>query len=310
MISKRFFQIKFYYIILNQSINKEHKEKRLVALSSVFAAIVLTSIKLLVGLLTGSLGILSEALHSGLDLVAAIMTFFAVKFSDKPADDEHQYGHGKIENLSALGETILLFITCFWIFYEGIHRLVSHRTHINVTVWSFVVIIASIIIDITRSRALMKTAKKYNSQALEADALHFSTDILSSIVVIIGLICAYFNYYFADSIAALIVALIVIYISFRLGKRSVDALLDRSPEEMKLSIKDIVSQIPEVTYVHNIRLRTSGPVTFIDLNIHVDSNLSIEKAHEISHLVENNIKEKFSKCEIHIHEEPESDPER
>ncbi|TAL70266.1 MAG: cation transporter [Bacteroidetes bacterium] len=295
---------------MNYSGNKETREKRFVALTSVFAAILLTGMKLVVGLLTGSLGILSEALHSGLDLVAAGMTFFAVKIADKPADDEHQFGHGKVENLSALGETLLLFFTCIWIIYEGYERLSSGKTHIDVTFWSFAVIIVSIIIDITRSRALNRTAKKYNSQALEADALHFSTDILSSFVVLIGLVSAYYDYHIADSIAALVVALIVIWISIRLGKKSIDALLDRSPIEMKLKIADIVSQIPEVTHYHNIKLRTSGSNTFVEMNIHVDSSISIERAHEISHLVEDKIKSKLRKCNVHIHTEPESDNER
>ena len=295
---------------MNYTGNKETREKRFVALTSVFAAVLLTGIKLIVGLLTGSLGILSEALHSGLDLVAAGMTFFAVKIADKPADDDHQFGHGKVENLSALGETLLLLLTCIWIIYEGYLRLTTGMTHIDVTFWSFAVIIISIIIDITRSRALNKTAKKYNSQALEADALHFSTDILSSFVVLIGLVCAYLDYHFADSIAALVVALIVIWISIRLGKRSIDALLDRSSVEMKLKIAEIVSQIPEVTHYHNIRLRTSGSNTFVELNIHVDSSISIERAHDISHLVEDRIKSKFKKCEVHIHTEPENDTER
>jgi len=288
--------------------NTETKEKRFVALTSVFAAVLLTGMKLVVGLLTGSLGILSEALHSGLDLVAAGMTFFAVKIADKPADDEHQFGHGKVENLSALGETFLLLITCIWIIYEAYERLSSGLTQIEVTFWSFAVIIVSIIIDISRSRALMKTAKKYNSQALEADALHFSTDILSSCVVLIGLISAsFFDYHTADSIAALFVALIVIWISFRIGKRSVDALLDRSSVDMKLRIAEQVSQIPEVTHYHNIKLRTAGSVTFVELNIHVEPSLSIEQAHEISHSVESKIKSQFRKCEVHIHTEPESD---
>lgn len=159
------------------------KEKKKVALLSVFAAIFLTGFKLVVGVLTGSLGILSEALHSGLDLIAAVITYFSVRISDKPADKEHNYGHGKIENFSALIETILLVITCVWIIYEAVGRLISGKTQIEVTVWSYIVVISSIIIDISRSRALSKVAKKYNSQALEADALHFSTDIWSSAVV-------------------------------------------------------------------------------------------------------------------------------
>jgi cation diffusion facilitator family transporter len=148
----------------------------------------ITGFKLIIGLLTGSLGILSEALHSALDMVAAVITYFSVRMSDKPADREHNYGHGKIENLSALIETLLLLITCIWIIYEAIHRLTSGQTVIEVTVWSYVVVISSIVIDFTRSRALLRVAKKHNSAALEADALHFSTDIWSSTVVLFGLI--------------------------------------------------------------------------------------------------------------------------
>ncbi|TSA27732.1 MAG: cation transporter, partial [Ignavibacteriales bacterium] len=179
------------------------KEKKSIALTSVVAAIFLTGFKLVIGLLTGSLGILSEALHSALDLVAAIITFFAVKFADVPPDEGHNYGHGKIENYSALIETLLLVITCIWIIYEGIRRLVTHEVQIEVTVWSFIVIVSSIVIDFSRSRALYRVAKKHDSQALEADALHFSTDIWSSSVVLIGLIGVTFNFDYADPIAAL-----------------------------------------------------------------------------------------------------------
>ena len=155
------------------STTQESKEKRSIALTSVLAAIFLTGFKLVVGLITGSLGILSEALHSALDLVAAAITFFAVRHSDKPADEDHNYGHGKIENYSALIETLLLVITCIWIIYEAVHRLTTGKMVIDVTVWSFIVIVTSIIVDISRSRALYRVAKKHDSQALEADALHF-----------------------------------------------------------------------------------------------------------------------------------------
>jgi cation diffusion facilitator family transporter len=284
---------------------KEQKEKKGVALSSVIAAILLTSTKLTVGLLTGSLGILSEALHSGLDLIAAIMTYFAVIFADKPPDEDHHYGHGKIENLSALGETILLLITCIWIIYEAVNRLVTGKTEIEVTFWSFAVIITSILVDIGRSRALMKVAKKYNSQALEADALHFSTDILSSSVVLIGLIGSMLNYHIADAISALIVAVIVIHISYKLGKKSINALLDKIPDIYPQTIEEIIKEINEVTRVHDIRIRPSGSLLFIDINIHVDPTFTIEKGHNISHQVEDMIKAKIGKCDIHVHIEPE-----
>ena len=163
------------------------KEKRGAALSSVTAAVLLTALKLVVGLLTRSLGILAEAAHSALDLVAALVTFFAVRISDRPADERHLYGYGKVENLSALIETLLLLATCVWIIYEAIQRLFFGSVEIKANAWSFGVMIISIVVDITRSRILYRAARKHNSQALEADALHFSTDIWSSSVVIVGL---------------------------------------------------------------------------------------------------------------------------
>ena len=282
------------------------KEKKSIALTSILAAIFLTSFKLVVGLLTGSLGILSEALHSALDLVAAVITFFAVKFSDTPPDEDHNFGHGKIENYSALIETLLLVITCVWIIYEAIRRLVTHEVQIEVNVWSFIVIITSIVIDFSRSRALYRVAKKHDSQALEADALHFSTDIWSSSVVLIGLIGAAFNFHYGDPIAALIVAMIVLSVSYRLGKRSFDALIDRAPRGLHERVEAIVKEIPEVKQFHDIKVRESGPNKFVDLNIHVDKNMTIDQAHEISHMVEEAISSKIKNVKVMIHTEPES----
>jgi len=281
------------------------KEKKSVALLSVVGAFFLTIFKLVVGLLTGSLGILSEALHSTLDFIAAIITYFSVRISDKPADENHHYGHGKIENLSALIETVLLLVTCVWIIYEATHRLVTGKTLIEVNAWSYIVVVTSIIIDFSRSRALSRVAKKYNSQALEADALHFSTDIWSSAVVLVGLICAHFGLFVADSIAALVVAMIVIYISYRLGKRSIEVLLDKVPSGTFGKVELVLQTIPEITRFHNLRIRASGPYTFVDVNIHVQPSLTIEEAHEISHKVEAEIRKIITRCEIHIHEEPE-----
>jgi cation diffusion facilitator family transporter len=285
----------------------ESKEKSNVALSSIIAALFMTGGKLVVGLMTGSLGILSEAMHSGLDLIAAIMTFFAVRFADRPADADHNYGHGKIENLSALFETLILLFTCFWIAWEAISRLMSGKTEIEINIWAFVVIIGSIAIDYGRSRALYKTARKYNSQALEADAIHFSTDIFSSMVVLIGLVGAYFNLHFLDSLAALIVSIIVFTVTLRLGKRSIDVLLDRSPKNIKDKVVEISREIPEISAVHDIRIRASGSNTFIDLNMHVDPGMSIGEAHDVSTRLENKILENMKKTEVHVHIEPDID---
>lgn len=281
-------------------------EKRKVAGWSVLAAIFLTSFKFVVAILTGSLGLLSEALHSGLDLVASVITYFSVRLSDKPPDKEHNFGHGKIENFSALVETILLFVTCIWIIYEAFNRLITGKTEIEVNVWSYVVVITSIIIDISRSRALSRVAKKYNSQALEADALHFSTDIWSSSVVLLGLICAQFGFFFADPIAALVVAMIVFFISYRLGKRSMDVLLDKAPGDVVNHVKIILQGIPEIIRFHNIKVRTAGADTFVKVNIHLQPDLSLQAVHEICDKVEEKIMQKIPRCEVFVHPEPEN----
>src|SRR5689334_11454489 len=169
------------------STDSMRSEKRSVAATSVYAAVGITVLKIVVGISTGSLGILSEAAHSGLDLVAAVITLMSVRVSDKPADADHQYGHGKVENFSAFIETGLLLLTCVWIVYEAGKRLFFHSVEIEPTVVAFVVMGISIVMDAWRSRKLKRVAVKYDSQALAADALHFSTDIWSSSVVIVGL---------------------------------------------------------------------------------------------------------------------------
>jgi cation diffusion facilitator family transporter len=287
---------------------EEHSiyEKKKVALISVFAAIFLTGSKTVIGILTGSLGILSEALHSGLDLVAAVITYFSVRVSDRPADKEHHYGHGKIENVSALAETILLFITCGWIIYEAVHRLITGNVHIDINIWSYVVVISSIIIDYNRSQRLMRTAKKYNSQALEADALHFSTDIWSSAVVLLGLVCANFGLYTADAIAALMVALIVVYVSYKLGKKSIEVLLDKAPPAYTSTVENILRNTPGVTSFHDIKIRTAGADVFVEMSIHLEPTLTISDSHTITEHIEEQIHEIIPRSVVHIHQEPEN----
>ena len=282
----------------------EHEKNR-VALISVIAAIFLTLLKIVVGVMTGSLGILSEALHSGLDLIAAVITWVSVRISDKPADKQHQYGHGKVENVSALMETILLLIACIWIVYEATRRLATGETEIEVSVWAYVVVVTSIIVDVTRSRALSRVAKKYNSQALEADALHFSTDIWSSVVVLLGLVCAQFGFFVADSVAALIVALIVVGVSCRLGKRAIDALIDRAPEETVRQVESMLAEFPEIKKFHSLRIRTAGADTFIKVNIHLDPKLSLHEVHRICDRIEKTIAARIPRSETFLHAEPQ-----
>nr|WP_321377558.1 cation diffusion facilitator family transporter [uncultured Bacteroides sp.] len=280
-------------------------EKKRVALLSVLAAIFLTGFKMIIGILTGSLGILSEALHSTLDLIAAVITFFSVSISDKPADKEHNYGHGKVENFSALIETLLLLITCIWIIYEAVNRLVTGETEIKVNIWSYIVVITAIIIDVTRSRALSKVAKKHNSQALEADALHFSTDVWSSSVVLLGLICANFGFFFADSIAALFVAILVVSVSYKLGKKSIDVLLDTAPQDKVQMVEELLSATPEVISYHDLKIRSAGANTFIKVNVHLQPDLSLKQVHEICDKIENEIGNLIKRSEVYIHAEPE-----
>lgn len=282
------------------------KEKKDAAFFSVIAAVILTVFKLIVGLVTNSLGILSEALHSGLDLVAAVITYFSVRVSDRPADKNHHYGHGKIENFSALMETILLLITCTWIIYEAINRLVSNETDIKISIWSYIVVITSIIIDINRSRMLYKVAKKHNSQALEADALHFSTDIWSSAVVLFGLICANFGFFAADSIAALVVAAIVLLVSYKLGKKAIDVLLDRAPMDVITVVQDALSAFPEVKEFHRLKIRTAGADTFIKVNIHLNPTLSLLEVHELCDRIENEVHALIPRSELYLHAEPQN----
>ncbi len=297
---------------MNNHSQNETREKRSAALSSVFAAIGLTGFKVVVGVTTGSLGILAEAAHSGLDLMAAVMTFLAVRISGRPADRTHRYGHGKVENLSALFETVLLMLTCFWILYEAGHRLMYHTAHLSVTFWSFAVMATSIAVDLSRSRILYKAARKYNSQALEADALHFSTDIWSSGVVIVGLLCVKISEWVpgvaflrnADSVAAIMVGLIVVYVSVQLGMRTIQALLDVAPSGVEDRIIAAVECLPGVIDCHKVRLRYSGSQLFVDIHILVDGGQTLKQAHDLTDEIEHTIEKFLPKVDVTIHPEP------
>jgi len=289
------------------------QEKRTAALSSVIAAVGLTSFKVVVGILTNSLGILAEAAHSALDLVAALMTFFAVRVADKPADEQHHFGHGKAENVSALFETLLLLATSGWIIYEATHRLTSPEIHVGVSVWSFIVMGTSIVIDATRSRILMAAAKKHNSQALEADALHFSTDIWSSSVVILGLILVLIGRSFpalaflekGDAIAALAVAVIVIFVAGQLGLRAVQSLMDAAPKNgASDQIIEQVGKMRKIANVHAVRIRPSGAGWFVDLHVVMDGNLSLTESHRVTERVEKKVQSILPNSDVTVHVEP------
>jgi cation diffusion facilitator family transporter len=288
------------------------KEKKDAALSSVVAAVGLTTFKIIVGILTGSLGILAEAAHSALDLIAALVTLFAVRISGRPADKEHPYGHGKVENLSALFETVLLLVTAVWIIYEAIQRLFFKKVEVELSIWAFVVMAVSIGIDFTRSRILYAAARKYNSQALEADALHFSTDIWSSSVVILGLVCLWIGRTFpalafldkADSAAAIIVAMIVIYVSVEMGVRTIKDLLDTAPGGLAEKIQAVVEAVPGVESCHAVRLRYSGPRLYVDTHILMDGNRTLNDVHALTENIELEVQSVVPGADVTVHPEP------
>jgi cation diffusion facilitator family transporter len=296
----------------HESLAQADHEKRQVAFLSLLAAILLTSTKLGIGYWTNSLGILSEAAHSALDLVAAAVTLWAVRVSSRPADREHTYGHGKIENLSALFETFLLLVTCVWIIYEAVRRLSGvEEFHVDPNVWAFLVVILSIVVDFSRSRALKRAADKYRSQALEADALHFSTDIWSSAVVFMGLCGVVAGKAFnipwliqADAVAALGVAVIVVGVSLQLGKKSVDDLLDSVPGALHDQVVAAAQNITGVEKVTRLRLRRSGPEIFADVTLAVGRAAAFERAHAIADEVETALHTVLPEADIVIHVEP------
>ena len=271
-----------------------HAEKRSAALFSVIAAFCITVLKFLTGLLTGSLGMISEAVHSTVDLVAAAITLFSIEVSDRPPDDTHNYGHGKVESLSALMEAVLMLGSCIWIITEAVHRIAFHeRLTLSFSIWPFVVLLLSIAVDFTRSRKLHRIAQEHSSLALEADAIHFSTDIWSSLAVLIGLSASYAGarwdipwLQLADPIAALVVSGIILKVIFKLGRKTIDALLDATPAETreatrKALVKDLTS-IDGVLDVNRLRTRQSGSSYFADLTLGLSRSLTFQRTEQIS----------------------------
>lgn len=277
--------------------------KERVALSSVLAAIFLVSFKLYVGVITNSLGILSEALHSGLDLLAAAITMFAVITANKPADNEHQFGHGKVESFSALVETILLLLTCGWIIIEAVDRIFVTKSHAEASLAAFAIMGISIVIDISRSRALYKAAREHKSQALEADALHFSSDILSSSVVIIGLIFVKLGFPLGDPLAAVGVAVLVVIASLRLGKNTMDMLMDKAPKGKADEVRKNIETLEGVC-CSDVRVRIAGPSAFADVKISLDRSMPLELSHDIASQVEQKVREVLDGADVMVHVEP------
>ena len=279
-------------MISSSARQEEHQrvtaEKTSAALLSVFAACAMTFLKVITGILTGSLGMLSDAAHSGIDLLGAGLTFFSVRVSGKPADEDHTYGHGKIENLSAFVETGLMVISCIWITYEAIDRIFFHPIEIKLSLWPFAVLITSIGVDYWRSSQLIKIARRHGSAALEADALHFASDIWATLAVLLGLLATWIGerfhlrwLHFADPVAAIAVSALIFKFSWDLASKTIAVLLDSAPVETRQRMINAVKRVDGVLSVDQARVRRSGTSYFADLTLSLSRHLTFQHTEDL-----------------------------
>jgi cation diffusion facilitator family transporter len=282
---------------------QETKER--VALTSIAASGLLTLAKAAVGVMSGSLALLSEAAHSAIDFAATIMTWYAVRISGKPADDEHHFGHGKVESVAALIETGLLFVLSGFVIWEAVKRLLGGESHsVEASLWAFAVIIVSIVVDFFRARLLYRVAKETVSEALEADALHFGSDMWSSIAVLAGLGGVALGYSWADSAAAIIVAIFIVIAGWRLGYRTIETLTDTAPAGAADRIMAAARSVRGVVAVERVRVRAVGAVSFVDLVVAVSRTLPLDRVAEIRAAVARAIKAVMPSAEVDITTEP------
>jgi cation diffusion facilitator family transporter len=280
-------------------------DKQRVALGSIAASAGLTAAKAAVGLASGSLAILSEAAHSLIDLFATVMTYFAVRIADKPADEEHHYGHGKVESISALAETALLFVLSIFVVWEAGHRLIAPDGHaIQASLIAFAVIAGSIVIDFTRARILYRVAAETTSEALEADALHFSSDMWSSGAVMIGLGGVALGFPWMDSAAAMIVAVFICIAGWRLGKRTIDTLTDTAPSGVSERIRKTVIATNGVVALDRVRVRQVGPTLFVELVVGASRSLALERVAALKAEIERRVHDNFSAAEVSVTVDP------
>src|SRR5215831_1586519 len=280
-------------------------EKEHVALASIAASAALTIAKAFVGFATGSLAILSEAGHSLIDFGATVMTYVAVRISGKPADEEHHYGHGKVESVSALPETALLFLLSGVVIWEAAHRLAGSQAHpVEATVWAFGVIAVSIVTDLFRARVLYRVAGETSSEALEADALHFASDMWSSVAVLVGLGAVALGHGWADSAAAIVVAAFICVAGWRLGRRTIETLTDTAPAGIAERIAATAARVPGVVAVERVRVRPAGATMFVDVEVAVSRTLPLDRVTAIKDRITGALRREFPRSEPTIHTAP------
>lgn len=285
--------------------------KRRVALNSMLAAACMTALKLAAGILSGSLGVLSDAAHSALDLAGATLTFFSVRVSDKPADEDHTYGHGKVENLSAFFEAGLMAISCAWIIWEAVQRIRHNTYEIRHSLWPVLVVLSSIAVDFWRSGALRRVAERTGSPALATDAFHFASDIWASVAVLAGLLATWLGEVwgvdwlrFADPAAAIIVSLMILRITYQLTRETIGVLMDQIPAETRLRIAREAEQVPGVLAVEQARVRRSGPHYFADLTLALPSRYTFEHTGELVRAATEAVHHVLPQADVVIHTVP------
>jgi cation diffusion facilitator family transporter len=255
--------------------------KSRVAAISVFASAGMAAAKFAVGILIGSLALISEALHSSVDVIATIITWMVVRVSDRPADAEHHYGHGKLESVSALGVIALLYVLAGGILVQAYSHLREGAPPPTISAIPFIVLLVDIAINLWRARALHRAARKTQSQALAADALHFTSDVAGSVAVIVGLVLSAFGFHWGDAAAAIAVALMIAVLGFRMAGSTVETLLDRAPEGVAEQATAAIAAIPGVVDVERLRVRMVGATHFIDAAVRVPRTLPIDRVDEI-----------------------------
>ena len=284
--------------------------RRRTALVSIVAAVLLIGLKLGAGLASHSLGLISEALHSGTDLVAALLTFFAVGVAVRPADPGHQYGHGKAEHLSALAEAAILVAASIFIAWRAISHLVgASTTSVEATWYAFVVIVIVIAVDISRTVVLWRASRRYRSPALAASALHFATDLAGSGAVLVGLVLVSQGYARADSAAALFVAVLVTIAAARLMKRNVDVLMDRAPADAEEAARAAIADIEPAVTLQRLRMRQAGGRQFADVVIAVPPGAAVGQGHAAADQVEDALEAVLPGSDVVVHVEPQEDEE-
>lgn len=296
------------------SLAEHSAEKRRVALHSVLAAMAMTVLKLAAGLLSGSLGVLSDAAHSGLDLAGAALTLFSVRVSDKPADEDHTYGHGKVENISSFVEAGLMAISCAWIIWEALSRMINHTVEIRHSIWPVIVLLTSIGADYWRSRELRAVARRTGSPALATDAFHFASDIWSTLAVLVGLGASWLGtrygidwLRYADPFAAIVVSLMILRLTLQLTRETVGALTDQIPAEMRHRVVSEVEGVEGVLAVEQARVRRSGAAYFADLTLALPRRSTFEHTGELVRAATEAVQRALPEADVVIHTVPRTD---